>query len=70
MTKESHYLRMMNEKGCDRVIGYYGDGNLHNAQYIKLEYIDKSLENYIKDPTIPGKRSITDIACQMLDCLK
>ena len=25
MTKETYYLRILNEKGCDRVIGYYGD---------------------------------------------
>jgi predicted Ser/Thr protein kinase len=44
ITKESYYLRMMNEKGCDRVIGYYGDGFCQTAQYMKLEYIDMSLE--------------------------
>jgi serine/threonine protein kinase len=70
MTKESYYLRMMNDKNCDRVIGYYGDGFCSTAQYMKLEYIDMTLEAYVKDPTIPGKRSISDIASQMLDCLK
>jgi hypothetical protein len=51
----------MNEKHCDRVIGYYGDGNVNGAQYIKIEYIDMTLDAYIANPAIPGKRSISDI---------
>ena len=47
MTKESYYLRMMNDKGCDRVIGYYGDGFCSTAQYMKLEYVDMALEAYV-----------------------
>jgi hypothetical protein len=61
---------MLNESNCDRVIGYYGDGHVDGAQYIKIEYIDMTLEAYIANPAIPGKRSISDIASQMLQCLK
>ena len=70
ITKESYYLRMMNDKQCDRVIGYYGDGFVSGAQYIKVEYIDMTLEAYIALPNFLGKRSISDIASQMLLCLK
>ena len=66
ITKESYYLRMMNDKKCDRVIGYYGDGFCSGAQYIKIEYIDMTLEDYIAHPAIPGKLSISVIASQML----
>jgi hypothetical protein len=52
------------------VIGYYGDGFVSGAQYIKVEYIDMTLESYIALPAFPGKRSISDIASQMLLCLK
>jgi serine/threonine protein kinase len=52
------------------VIGYYGDGFVSGAQYIKVEYIDMTLEAYIAHPALPGKRSISDIASQMLQCLK
>jgi serine/threonine protein kinase len=60
---------MMNDKKCDRVIGYYGDGFVCGAQYIKVEFIDMTLEAYIAQPSFPGKRSISDIASQMLLCL-
>ena len=57
---------MMNDKECDRVIGYYGDGYVCGAQYMKLEYIHMTLEPYIALTPFPGKRSISDIASQML----
>ena len=57
---------MMNDKQCDRVIGYYGDGFVSGAQYIKIEYIDMTLEAYIALTPFPGKRSISNIASQML----
>ena len=63
MTNESHYLRTLNDKGCSRVIGYYGDGYNKGTEYMILEYIDTTLEAYVKDPTITGKRPLTDLAC-------
>jgi hypothetical protein len=50
------------------VIGFYGDGFVCGAQYIKIEYIDMTLEAYIglHAHAFPGKRSISDIASQML----
>ena len=56
LSKESYYLRLLNESNCDRVIGYYGDGHVGGAQYIKIEYIDMTLEAYLARPAIPGKR--------------
>jgi hypothetical protein len=70
MTRESYYLRMMNDKGCNRVIGYYGDGFVQMAQYMKLEYVDMTLEDYIAKPDIQNKINIQDIGCQMLECLE
>ena len=70
LSKESYYLRLLNESNCDRVIGYYGDGHVGGAQYIKIEYIDMTLEAYLARPAIPGKRSISNIASQMLQCLE
>ena len=61
---------MMKSKECDRVIELYGEGSASGAKYIKIEFIDMTLEAYIADPAIPGKRSISDIASQMLQCLK
>lgn len=40
---------MMNDKKCDRVIGYYGDGFWQGVQYMKIEYLDKTLEAYLED---------------------
>ena len=59
MTKESYYLRMMNEKKCDRVIGYYGDGFWQGVQYMKIEYLEKTLEAYLEDSTIKNKISVS-----------
>ena len=61
MTKESYYLRMMNDKKCDRVIGYYGDGDgfWQGVQYMKIEYLDMTLEAYLEKPNIPNKISVS-----------
>ena len=59
MTKESYYLRMMNDKKCDRVIGYYGDGFFQGVQYMKLEHLDMTLEAYLENPNIPKKISVS-----------
>lgn len=69
-TKESYYLRMMNEKGCRLPIKYYGDGFVDGSQYLKLEYLEMTVEDYHQSPNIPGKLSLVDIAQQMVDCLE
>ena len=61
ITKESYYLRMLNEnKNCDKVIRYYGDGFVMGtgAQYIKLEYCEHTPEKYLEDQKIYPKLSI------------
>lgn len=52
------------------MIELYGEGSVSGAKYIKIEFIDMTLEAYTADPAIPGKRSISEIASQMLQCLK
>ena len=61
ITKESYYLRVLNENPiCTKVIRYYGDGFVmgSGAQYIKLEYGGITPEDYLKDQTIKHKISL------------
>ncbi len=69
-SSETYYLRLMNQKGVEGVIGYYGEAFCAVGQYLKLEYLDMTIEDYIARKDIPGKRTLPEIAGQMLQCLQ
>ncbi len=71
ITKESYFLKVLwNKKGIKCIPEYYGDGFHGNNQYIKIEYVDSTLEKYLEATDIAGKLSFEEISIQLLECLK
>jgi serine/threonine protein kinase len=72
ITNESYYTRILNDDHhLTYVPKYYGD-NFHNKRnYIIIEYIDSSIDSYLKLPkNHPGKLSLVSICQQMFRCLQ
>ena len=48
MTRESYYLRILGERGCDRVVKYYGDAFCQGLTYIKVESTEIGVAKFSK----------------------
>ena len=72
ITNESYYTRILNDDHhLDCVPKYHGDSFHNRRNYIIIEYIDSTIENYLKLPNIhPGKLSLVELFHQMLRALQ
>ena len=49
LKKESYFLRNLKERGVTCIPLYYGDSIFGNNQYIKIEYIDYTIDRYLEN---------------------
>jgi serine/threonine protein kinase len=67
LTNESYYTRILNDQySLTCIPKYYGDHFYQSRSYIKIEYIDSTIEKYLDTPNLPGKIGLVKIARDLL----
>jgi fructosamine-3-kinase len=47
LIKEAYALHKLTQHKCKHVIKYYGEGKHNDSQYIMVEYLEYSIEDYM-----------------------
>ena len=71
MSKEGHFLTKLNSKQLLHSIKFYGESYHEGVGYIKLEFVDYSLAEYIaKYKKVEGRLAVPMIGSQCLRALQ